>query len=85
MAKYPRIGKKVPVDRPQECACCEVPATKLIHWQFDYMRGNDEIYAACGRHLTMATRDTDTYWCNFREKNGAGGRITPLPKDFPLK
>lgn len=78
MAKYPRIGQQFKVSRPTECHYCYELAVKIIHWQFDYMRGNDEVYAACEEHLNLAQKNQDKYWCDFRKKNGVGGRINPM-------
>jgi len=47
---YPRIGEDDPVKRPIECRACAKDATHQIRVQFDYMRGDDEIYSVCDLH-----------------------------------
>jgi hypothetical protein len=51
MKQYPRIGEvqKKPKNTQAKCRCGEVGKFR-IHVQFDYMRGNDEVYWACPDH-----------------------------------
>jgi len=69
--KYPLIGSTTGIKKPEaaaECACCQKPATHYIRWQFDYMRGNDEVYGACSRHLQMARDNQNRYFAHMRTK-----------------
>ena len=48
---YPRIGQtqKKPKNTQAKCQCGEIGKFR-VHVQFDYMRGNDEVYWACQNH-----------------------------------
>ena len=76
MAKYPRVGRVDSFEGFRPCACCEIGALKLIHWQFDYMRGNDEVYAACPRHLHLARNNQNQYFADLRAKLKIEEKVT---------
>lgn len=55
---------------PVECACCDRLAKHWVRWAFTYMRGEDEVYPSCEKHLAMAKKspEQDRYFGHMRSK-----------------
>ena len=52
VGKYPRIGASR-LAKKGLCACCNAIAEKRMDVQVSYMRGDDEVFLLCGRHLEL--------------------------------
>lgn len=59
---------KQPPDPTPECECCERPAIGMVRVEWSYMRGEDDVYPVCGRHLQMANKQFDRYIAHLRTK-----------------
>lgn len=57
-----------------ECEACGQPATHWVRIAWDYMRGNDDIYKACGRHVGIARRSAGQFVAHMNTKDKHLGR-----------
>lgn len=82
MRDYPSIGESGPLSHHGlECMACSKQATHRVRVQFDYMRGNDEVYVCCARHRRIAGEklgrflrhvETKAVFVGQKEKENAG-------------
>lgn len=70
MSKYPCYGGDSVLSKgvSAECECCSMAATHSVRIQGDYMRGNDDFYNVCPRHLKMAIKETSRMVAHYRTK-----------------
>ena len=51
------------------CEACARPATGYIRVAWDYMRGNDDSYPVCQKHMSMAQSNLDQCLAHIRTKD----------------
>lgn len=61
IAKFPTEGT--------ECACCEKKPTHWVRISETHMRGEDDFYDICQRHLSMAHENIEKFFAHMRTKN----------------
>lgn len=67
--KYPCIGGETHMPNcKDQCEACGNPATHSVRVQFDYMRGNDEFYLVCQRHLGIARARLGQFFAHVKTK-----------------
>lgn len=66
--EYPRLDHTTKGGAGGECDCCDQRSTHTVWVQFDWMRGNDEKFAACARHMKMAQKDFGRFMAHHRSK-----------------
>lgn len=54
--------------KDKQCDCCDQPATHWLVVSHTHMRGEDDDYSLCQRHLSMAHSNQDRFWTHMRSK-----------------
>jgi hypothetical protein len=69
MAKYPCYGGETHIPKcTEQCEACDKPATHSLRVQFDYMRGDDENYLVCHRHLEIGRKKIKQFLAHVESK-----------------
>lgn len=71
MRKYPRIHSTRKYKKPSnlECEACQEKAVGTVMIEFTWMRGEDESYKVCQRHMSMANSNLDKFFVHCETKD----------------
>jgi hypothetical protein len=65
---YPRIISNDKKENLAICDCCKEKATNWLRIAYSCMRGEDEVYSVCNRHLKIANEDLHKFHLHYKTK-----------------